>query len=116
MARYYPYGSNVSHGMRRSGSFKPVDINDNGISRWLYEDNWDERKYNKFLAYYSIPLVSNYMDYLLDRRAAQEYLNRYGMSYSDIHDPRKLISTKGSVSFTRATYSFVSDNIDKLYR
>lgn len=109
-ARYYPRGSNKPTGFSNRSAFKPVDAFDNGFSRWLYGD-YDEGKLKTFEVLYSIPGIRNYMDMLLDYRADREYLNRYGMSWSDIHDPRKLHSVRS----TSGMISFVSENVDKLY-
>lgn len=84
-------------------------------SRWLYGD-WNEEKLRKFQIAYAIPGVRDYMDYLLDRRADQEYLNRYGMDYTDIHDPRKLRTSGSYPRVVGSVYRMVSRNIDKLYK
>lgn len=91
-------------------------LNDNAFSRWLYEDNWSEAKLQQYELLNSIPIVSNYMDYLLDRRSDQEYLDRYGMDYPDIHDPRKLKQSSSASVVIRSGYEMISKNLDKLYR
>lgn len=80
------------------------------ITDWLYGE-YDEEKLRQFQVAYAIPGVRDYLDYLLDRRSDQEYLRRYGMDYSDIHDPRKLRQT-GSGS---RVISNVSSNVSSLY-
>lgn len=91
------------------GAARSVYLEDK-FSEWLYGD-YDETKYTVFSTLYSIPGVHDYIDYLLDRRADKEYFERYGMGYSDIHDPRKLKQTR---SFGRYL-NFVSDNVGSLY-
>lgn len=91
-------------------------LNENKFSEWLYEDNWNETKLQQYELLNSIPIVSNYMDYLLSRRSDQEYLDRYGMDYTDIHDPRKLSQTSSASDVIRSGLNFVSDNIKRLYR
>lgn len=111
-ARYYPHGDNRPSDWQEQSAFKMVDPLDNGLSRWLYgTDKWTETDYNRFLTLYSIPGMRQYIDYLYDSRAAKEYMARYGMDYSDIHDPRKLKSTASGVRMI----SWVSENIAKLY-
>lgn len=80
------------------------------VSDWLYGE-YDEEKLRQFQIAYAIPGVRNYLDYLLDRRADQEYLSRYGMDYTDIHDPRKLRQTRSGSS----VISSVSSNVSRLY-
>lgn len=84
------------------------------FANWLYGE-YDEKKLHQFELLYATP-VHYYMDYLLDRRADEEYLNRYGMDYSDIHDPRKLRQTSSSVAGLRFSYNFISSNVEKLYK
>lgn len=82
------------------------------VSRWLYEP-WTKEKYETYKVLNSIPGVHQYLDYLLDIRADNEYLERYGMDYSDIHDPRKLSQTGSSSGlYSQVMYS---KNIHKLY-
>lgn len=88
----------------------------NPFADWLTDDNWNETKYQQFTLLYSIPVVSNYMDAVLSNRSGKEYLNRYGMDYSDIHDPRKLSGTAQTAGFIGSSYRMISSNIGKLYR
>lgn len=94
---------------------KGFDINNNGFSDWLYGD-WSEEKYNQYLALNSVYPIHLYMDYLLDRRSTGEYLNRYGLDYTDIHDPRKLASTRSGTAIGSYALNMVSKNVGKLYR
>lgn len=87
----------------------------NSFSEWLYGE-WTEDKYKQYLALHSVPVVGQYMDYLLDYRGGREYLNRYGMDWSDIHDPRKLALSNSGTALARYGVNFVSKNISKLYR
>lgn len=81
---------------------------------WLYGP-WNEEKYNTYLAFRNIPFFSNYMDYLLDQRRTAEYFKRNGMTYEDIHDPRKMFETNSGSSLYGSAFSFVSKNITRLY-
>lgn len=76
---------------------------------------YDEDKLGQFEFLHNLPLVGDYMDYLLDRRADEEYMERYGLSYDDIHDPRKLRQTASGSRFIGGTLNFVSDNVKRLY-
>lgn len=89
--------------------------NDNPLTDWLYGD-WDETKYQQFLALHLVPVLSDYLDLMLDYRADQEYLNRYGLSYADIHDPRKLRTSGSFGRFVSSGMNFVSSNVKDLYR
>lgn len=95
---------------------KGATLENNKLSRWLYEDNWSKEKLRQYQLLNAVPGVSQYMDYLLDLRADQEYLDRYGMSYSDIHDPRKLRSTSSGSRLAGSAVNMVSRNLDDLYR
>lgn len=87
-----------------------------GMDQWLY-GSWNKEKYSTYTVLNNIPGVSDYMDTLLDRRTAQEYLDRYGLDYTDIHDPRKLPGGKSSaVRVGMNALQFVSKNVSKLYR
>lgn len=87
---------------------------DKYFSEWLYGE-YDERKLKQFEAAYSVPGVRNYMDYLLDRRADQEYMARNQLTYNDVHDPRKLRETSSGSRMYGSFYHFVSKNVEKLY-
>lgn len=91
-------------------------LNDNAFSEWLYEDNWSETKLRQYELLDAVPIIHQYMDYLLSRRSDQEYLDRYGMDYSDIHDPRKLRQSSAASTLISSGVNFVSDNISRLYR
>lgn len=90
-------------------------LENNSFSEWLYGE-WDETKYKQYLALNAVPGISHYMDYLLGYRSANEYLNRYGMDWSDIHDPRKLDLSNSGTALARFGLNFVSRNVSKLYR
>lgn len=85
------------------------------IQDWLYGE-WNEEKYTKFKALYAIPGIKEYFDYLLDMRSDSEYLKRYGMDYSDIHDPRKMPGFGSSTRFIGSSYRMISNNVTRLYR
>lgn len=89
-------------------------MDDNALSRWLYGD-WSESKLHEYEMLSRIPFIGEYMDYLLDVRADEEYLNRYGMTYSDIHNPKKLKQTYSGSRMYGSMLS-VSENIALLYR
>lgn len=91
------------------------NLNNNPFSEWLY-GGWNERKWQQYAILHAIPGVSDYMDYLLDYRSDKEYFNRYGMDYSNIHDPRKLSATSSLSGTVRTGFNFVSKNVTKLYR
>lgn len=82
---------------------------------WLYGE-YDKEKLRQFEALHNVPVVSNYMDYLLDVRADEEYLRRYGMDYSDIHDPRKLKQVRSGSALYGSALNWVGKNIGRLYR
>lgn len=90
-------------------------LENNFFSEWLYGE-YNEQKLRQFELLHNVPVISNYMDYLLDRRADQEYLDRYGMDYTDIHDPRKLSQVSSGSNLVRSGLNFVSDNVKNLYR
>lgn len=85
------------------------------FDEWLYGD-WNESKYKDYKMLNSIPVVRDYMDYMLSVRSDNEYLTRYGMDYSDIHDPRKLSQSNSSARLYSSGYHMISRNINRLYR
>lgn len=110
MGKYVATSANRRH--NKSG-LNNYTLTENGISRWLYGE-WSEEKLRKYEMLNAVPGIHQYMDYLLDIRADNEYLRRYGMDYSDIHDPRKLRqASSGSSAF--GTILNVSKNVAELY-
>lgn len=88
---------------------------DQQFTDWLYDD-WSKEKYEEYKFLDQIPGIHQYMDYLLDIRSDNEYLERYGMDYSDIHDPRKLSQTGSAHGLTSFGQMVVSKNINRLYK
>lgn len=88
-------------------------LENNAISEWLY-GSWSKEKLREFELLHQVPVLSQYMDYLLDVRADDEYLRRYGMAYTDIHDPRKLRQSHSGFSYIGSMIG-VSENVAKLY-
>lgn len=88
-------------------------LENNPISEWLY-GSWSKEKLREFELLHQVPILRQYMDYLLDVRADDEYLNRYGMDYSDIHNPLKLKQAHSGFSYIGSIIG-VSENIAKLY-
>lgn len=82
---------------------------------WLYGE-WDEDKLRQYEFLHHFPFIGDYMDYLLDIRADREYLERHGMDYSDIHDPRKLRETSSGSRLAGNVLNFVSSNVTRLYK
>lgn len=82
---------------------------------WLYGP-WNENKYNAYVTLSRLYFFGDYMDYLLDVRRDKEYLDRHGMDYSDIHDPRKLHESSSGGNLSMGTLNFVSRNVSRLYR
>lgn len=87
---------------------------DKKFTDWLY-GSYDKNKLTMFELMYHTPL-GPYMDYKLDLRGDEEYLRRYGMSYEDVHDPRKLHQVSSGSRMYGSALSFVSKNVDKLYK
>lgn len=122
MARYYPNGSgnnrkpkDESNPILDPGVDQGRDLEHNMLSEWLYADDWNEDKLRQFELMYHGPM-KDYMDYLLDLRADQEYLDRFGMEYTDIHDPRKLKSVGSAGRMYGSVVHYVSDMAKHLYR
>lgn len=82
---------------------------------WLYDDNYTKDKFGKVAVLSNLPVIGDYTNYLLDMRKADEYLNRFGMDWSDIHDPRKLTAFGSTGGGIRRSLNFVSGNIKRLY-
>lgn len=87
---------------------------DKKFGEWLYGE-YDQEKLTQFELLYATPL-KYYMDYKLNVRADEEYLNRYGMDYSDIHDPRKLKQTSSAAAMYGHALNYVSKNLHRLYK
>lgn len=118
-ARYYPNGSgtnihNDDNPLRPGNNHATFE--DNAFATWLYTAEWNDENLSKFYALYAVEPTKTYIDYLLDRRADQEYLNRYGITSSDIHDPRKLRTTSSASRLYGYAIESVSDNFKRLYK
>lgn len=87
---------------------------DKRFTEWLYGE-YDEQKLTQFELLYHTPFGA-YMDYKLDLRSDEEYLRRYGMSYEDVHDPRKLRQVSSGSRLYGTALNYVSKNVDKLYK
>lgn len=87
---------------------------DRQFTEWLYGPV-DQKKLTQLEFLYNTPLKP-YMDYKMDLRWDSEYLARYGMTVSDVHDFRKLHSFGSGTQFIGSSLNFVSDNIKRLYR
>lgn len=123
MARYYPKGSGNNRTPKKDepnpvldpGIDDSVNLEENFFSEWLYGE-WDEEKLKQFAILYHIPGIRDYIDYLLDIRSDQEYMDRYGLTPGDVHDPRKLRSTDSFGRFVTHSLEWVSDNVRFLYK
>lgn len=82
---------------------------------WLYGE-WSEEKLKHYEFLNNVPIVKDWMNYKLDLRADAEYMARYGLDYSDIHDPRKLRQTSSGTALIGSSIRFISDNFKRLYR
>lgn len=85
------------------------------LKDWLYEDNYDQKKFEKVAILSSLPGIGLYVNNVLDMRAATEYLRNNQMTWSDIHDPRKLSGFGSTAAIGRAGVNFISRNVKRLY-
>lgn len=122
MARYYPRGSGW-HSDDENTAFEPVTTDEfyegathNVYADWLYEDDWTKEKLGMYELATHIPLLNSYTEWLLDVREDEEYLRRFGMDYSDVHDPRKLHQTSSGSRAIGGAINFVSAMVTRLYR
>lgn len=82
---------------------------------YLY-GSWTENKYHQYLFNKAfIPLYGTYAEMKMAQRESKEYLNRYGLDYTDIHNPERLSETSATTRAYSAGLNFVSSNITKLY-
>lgn len=88
---------------------------DKDMTNWLYGE-WSQEKLKQFEFLSNVPILGSYMDYKLDVRQDEEYLKRYGMSYSDIHDPRKLHQVGSGTRLYGSSFNWVGKNLNRLYR
>lgn len=82
---------------------------------FLYED-MSKEKYDILSFLYSFSGVREFIDWRMDSRATQEYMNRYGIAWSDVHDFRKLSSFGSQSRLVGSAYRMVSKNVEDLYR
>lgn len=102
----------------RENGLAPKELtgwSDNNAENWLYHsETWDENDFKLFNVLYGLPFAKNYIDYLYDTRAAQEYKDRYDIT--SVHDPRKLINAGSSGQLAVTSLNFVSHNLHRLYK
>lgn len=82
---------------------------------YLYGDMTKE-KYDILSFLYAFHGPREFIDWRMDVRATQEYMNRYDMDWSDIHDFRKLKSFNSQSTIIGSAYRMVSKNVEDLYR
>lgn len=119
MARYYPNGSGTNiH--NEDNPLRPgnngATLEDNSFATWLYTAEWNDENLARFEMLYAVQPTKSYIDYLLDRRSDREYMSRYGLSPSDVHDPRKLRQVSSASSMMSYTLGTVSDMVKYLYK
>lgn len=89
----------------------------NNSVTWLYgedSDGWTEKDQHDFEVMRTNPVMRWLMDSELDKRASREYMSRYNLDWSDVHDPRKVTATNSQAVFN--SLNFVSSNVTRLYR
>lgn len=82
------------------------------------DGEWSEDKQKAFNNLYNLQIFGtrpfgNTFDSILDNRNDQRYMDRYGLSWANVKDPRKLSQSRSST--LNSAINFVSSNIDKLY-
>lgn len=83
---------------------------------WLYNTEWNERKVNQYLLAKNFFLTSWAIDYAEGKKQMLEYMDRYGMDYSDIHHISKMPGiSQMSSGYGRVT-NWIGRNIGRLYR
>ena len=96
-------------------AFKPVfEQFDKDMTSWLYGE-WSKEKLQQFELLSNVPVLGSYMNYKLDVRQDEEYLQRYNMSYIDVHDPRKLHQTNSGKDLYGSSINYVSKNVHNLF-
>lgn len=83
---------------------------------WLYGTEWDERKANQYLIMKNTPITSWAIDYAEGKKEMQEYMERYNMTYSDIHHMSKMPGVSSMSSGTGSVLNWIGRNIGRLYR
>lgn len=78
--------------------------------------DYDESKYNAYTFFSQIPPFKYQIAYDIGRTQNEEYLNRYGLGYEDIHYPQKMPGSGAMSSSVAGTLNFVSSNLTRLYR
>lgn len=85
---------------------------------WLNSE-WSKEKQTAFNDLYDFSIggyspFRDTFDKILDERNNDLYMDRYGLTYADVKDPRKLKSNS-TVGMALSTINFVSSNIKRLY-
>lgn len=87
-----------------------------GLKPGRWYGNYDEKKYKEFNFWYSVPFIRPLMDYDIDKARSDSYMQRFGLNYSDILDPRKMLDHQSTSNLYGSGMNFVSSNWRKLYR
>lgn len=82
---------------------------------FLYGD-MSKEKYDFLSLLYAFPGFHEFIDWRMDARANQEYMNRYGIKWEDVHDFRKLSSFGSQSRLIGSTYRMISKNVEDLYK
>lgn len=117
MARYYPRGSGWNPHDEKN-AFDPANfsLEDNRFATWLYTAEWNDENLRTFELLYSVEPTKSYIDYLLNLRDDRYYLDRYGITDSDIRDPRKLGQVSAASRLYGYSLNFISDSAKFLYK
>lgn len=90
-------------------------LNHSPFDDFLY-DIKSKEQYDAISFLYAMPFFHQIIDWRMDTRATQEYMNRYGLDWSDLHDFRKLKNFGSQSSLVGSAYQMISKNIEDLYR
>lgn len=83
------------------------------------DGEWTYEKQDAFNNLYNLNFAGwspfrNQFDAILDKRDNAQYMDRYGINWSDVKDPRKLSQSHNAPVVH--SLNFVSSNIKRLYR
>lgn len=114
MYKFQP--SDISQGLYDIGKVFAEDLYGTLTDNHYWYGKYSKEKLDRYNFYQNVPLYGQYINYKLDKIKDAQYLNRYGMDYSDILDPRKLYSSSSASQLYGSVLNYASRNISRLYR
>lgn len=83
---------------------------------WSWLNDYSPEKHRQYLLMRNVPFLKEFMQYSLDYRSDLEYMDRYNISWNQVHNPSKLSSSNSGSALVGSGLNYVSSNVGRLYK